>query len=87
MPRTSKPTASALAKEAAKLSYRQAQAALELCIAELQGSDLEVEAMADLHRRAQSYAERCEEILQQVEQEVMRWDPEDPDQPPQPLES
>jgi exodeoxyribonuclease VII small subunit len=87
MARSSKLSPSAAAKEAAKLSYRQAQAALELCLAELQGSDLEVEAMAELHRRAQSYADRCEAILQQAEQEVMRWDPEDPDHPPHPLES
>ena len=86
MARSSRPSPSTAAKEAAKLSYRQAQAALELCLAELQGSDLEVEAMADLHRRARSYDDRCEAILQQVEQEVMRWDPEDPDAAPQPLE-
>jgi exodeoxyribonuclease VII small subunit len=64
------------------LSFRQAQTALELSLAHLQASDLDVEAMADLYRRAQGYADRCEALLQQVEQEVMQWDPSQPDQPP-----
>jgi exodeoxyribonuclease VII small subunit len=68
---------------AAELSYRQAQTALELTLAELQTHDLDVEAMASLYRRAQAYADRCEALLGHVEQEVMQWDPEIPDQPPQ----
>jgi exodeoxyribonuclease VII small subunit len=67
------------------LSFRQARTALDLTLAALQGGDLEVEAMADLYRRAQQYAERCEAVLDQVEQEVMQWDPQDPEQDPQPL--
>lgn len=63
------------------LSFRQAQAALELTLAHLQASDLDVEALADLYRRAQGYADRCEALLQQVEQEVMQWEPSQPDQP------
>lgn len=68
--------------DASDLSFRQAQAALELCLAQLQASDLDVEAMADLYRRARIYADHCEMILNKVEQEVMCWDPEHPDQPP-----
>jgi exodeoxyribonuclease VII small subunit len=68
------------------LSFRQAQTALELSLAQLQASDLDVEAMADLYRRAQGYADRCEALLQQVEQEVMQWDPAQPDQPPRSFE-
>lgn len=68
------------------LSFRQAQAALELCLAQLQASDLDVEAMADLYRRARGYADHCETILNKVEQEVMCWDPEQPEQPPHPYE-
>jgi len=30
-----------------------------------------------------SYADRCEQVLAVVEQEVMQWDPQTPDQPPQ----
>lgn len=66
------------------LNFRQAQAALDLALAQLQASDLDVEAMADLYRRARSFADRCEEILIQVEQEVQRWDPEQPEAPPHP---
>jgi exodeoxyribonuclease VII small subunit len=72
------------APAAGDLNFREAQAALELCLAQLQSSDLDVEAMAALHQRARTYADRCETILQAVEQEVMRWDPEHPDLPPRP---
>jgi exodeoxyribonuclease VII small subunit len=67
---------------ASELTYRQAQTALDLTIAQLQGGELDVEAMASLYRRAEAYADRCEALLQQVEQEVMQWDPAQPDQPP-----
>jgi exodeoxyribonuclease VII small subunit len=86
MPRSSSTQPSAGSPEdggAADLTYRQAQTALELTLAELQTSDLDVEAMASLHRRALAYADRCEALLARVEQEVMQWDPEHPDQPPQ----
>ena len=65
----------------------QAQAAFELCLAELQAGDLDVEAMAGLYRRALAYSARCEELLQQVEQEVMQWDAERPDDAPEPFPS
>ena len=67
------------------LTFRQAQAALELCLAQLQASDLDVEAMGELHRRAEAYAQRCEQLLEQAEQDVMQWDPVHPDAPPGPL--
>jgi len=68
------------------LTYREARAALDLTMAELQGSQLDVEAMADLYRRALRYVERCEAVLDQVEQEVMQWDPVDPGANPKPFE-
>jgi exodeoxyribonuclease VII small subunit len=68
------------------LSFRQARTALDLTLAELQGGELEVEAMAALHRRAQRYADRCEAVLLKVEQEVMQWDAKDPQQDPQPYQ-
>ncbi|MFZ0408729.1 MAG: exodeoxyribonuclease VII small subunit [Cyanobium sp.] len=70
----------------AELSYREAQAALELCLAQLQATDLDIEAMAGLYERAQSYANRCESLLEQVEQDVMQWDPEQPDTAPRPYQ-
>lgn len=60
---------------AAGLSYREAHTALELILAELQSPDLDVEEMTGHYRRAQAYAERCEQILSKVEQEVLLWDP------------
>ena len=67
------------------LTFREARTALDLTLAELQSSQLDVEAMAALHRRALRYLERCEAVLQQVEQDVMQWDPADPDADPEPF--
>ena len=66
------------------LSFREAQTALELCLAQLQDQDLDVESMADLYRRALAYAERCETVLARVEQQVMQWDPGQPELAPTP---
>ncbi|MFM8276835.1 MAG: exodeoxyribonuclease VII small subunit [Cyanobium sp.] len=66
------------------LSFREAQVALELVLSQLQASDLDVEVMVALHRRGQAYAERCETLLRQVEQEVQLWDPDAPDASPRP---
>ena len=68
------------------LNFREAQTALELCLAQLQASDLEVEAMATLHRRAQAYANHCVQLLEKVEQDVQIWDPDHPEQPTQPYQ-
>lgn len=72
---------------AGELSFREAQTALELTLAELQASDLDVEQMAGLYRRASRYADRCEQLLERVEQEVMQWDPGQPEVTPQPYQA
>jgi len=72
------------ANVAEDLSFRESQTALELCLAQLQDEELDVELMADLYRRALGYAERCESVLQLVEQEVMQWDPTQPELAPKP---
>ena len=59
---------------ATDLSFNEARAALELVLAQLQASDLDVEAMAGLYQRGRLYAQRCEAILAEVEQEVLVWD-------------
>ncbi len=73
-------------EEGADLTFRQAQAALELSLAQLQAGDLDVETMADLYRRAEIYADRCDAILKNVEQEVMLWNPEKSNTSPEPFE-
>lgn len=60
----------------AGLSYHQARTAMDLAIARLQADDLEVEQMVDLYRRALAFAERCEQVLEAVEQEVIQLDPD-----------
>lgn len=72
---------------AGELSFREAQTALELTLAELQASDLDVEQMAGLYRRACRYADRCERLLERVEQEVMQWNPGQPEDRPQPYQA
>ena len=56
------------------LSFNEARTALELSMAKLQSSDLEVEEMASQYRRAEAYAERCRAVLESVEQDVIEWD-------------
>ncbi len=56
------------------LSFNEARTALELAMAQLQSSELEVEQMADLYRRAEAYADRCQAVLESVEQNVIEWE-------------
>lgn len=65
------------------LSYAEARTALDLALAQLQATDLDVEAMAGLFQRAQSYARRCETLLAEVEQQVLLWNSADPDSQPE----
>jgi len=67
------PRADNWASELRELTYNQSRTALEVALSQLQGEDLEVEAMADLYRRALAYAKRCEQVLQQVEQEIIEY--------------
>ena len=60
--------------EVQQLSYQEARTALELAMAQLQSTELEVEEMANLYRRAEAYANRCDAVLSSVEQEVIQWD-------------
>lgn len=75
---------SAPASIAHDLSYSEARTALDLALAQLQATDLDVEAMAGLFQRAQSYAQRCEALLAEVEQQVLLWDSTTPGDSPQP---
>lgn len=59
---------------AADLTYNEAQTALQLTLAALQATDLDVEEMTGLYRRARAYIERCEAVLASVEQELLLWD-------------
>lgn len=68
----------------ADLNYSEAQSALELALAQLQEPDLPVEAMTTLYQQARAYAERCEQLLNTVEQTVALWDPQDPTAEPKP---
>ena len=60
--------------EVEQLSFNEARTALELAMAKLQSSELEVEEMATLYRRAEAYANRCSDVMEGVEQEVIEWD-------------
>ncbi|MEB3317541.1 MAG: exodeoxyribonuclease VII small subunit [Cyanobacteriota bacterium] len=81
---TSRPATSSAAATPEGLSYREAQAALEQTLVELQADDLDVERMTEVYQRACAYADRCDTLLQTVEAQVLLWDPDQPDRPPQP---
>ena len=66
--------AEAWREELQQLSYQDARTALELAMAQLQSSELELEQMAGLYQRAEAYADRCEQVLGQVEQDVIEWE-------------
>lgn len=68
------------------LSFQQARTALDLTLMQLQATDLDVEQMIGLYRRGQRYADRCEAVLQQVEQEVMLWSGQDAGSEPTPYQ-
>jgi exodeoxyribonuclease VII small subunit len=61
-------------EETQHLTFAQSRTALELTLAALQSEELEVEAMAGLYRRAVAYADRCEQVLEQVQQQVEELD-------------
>ncbi|MFM1800598.1 MAG: hypothetical protein RLZZ117_2876 [Cyanobacteriota bacterium] len=67
-----------------EMTYREAQAALEQSLVELQAEDLDVERMTEVYQRACAFADRCDTLLQAVEAQVLQWDPDQPDRPPQP---
>jgi exodeoxyribonuclease VII small subunit len=67
-----------------ELTYREAQAALEQSLVELQADDLDVERMTEVYQRASAYADRCDTLLHAVEAQVLLWDPDQPERPPQP---
>ncbi|MEB3335143.1 MAG: exodeoxyribonuclease VII small subunit [Cyanobacteriota bacterium] len=69
-----------------QLSYREAQAALEQTLVELQSDDLDVERMTEVYQRACAYADRCDDLLRSVEAQVLLWDPDQPESPLQPLQ-
>jgi exodeoxyribonuclease VII small subunit len=68
-----------------RLSYREAQAALERSLVELQSDNLDVERMTELYQQACAFADRCDALLRAVEAEVALWDPDQPEAPLQPL--
>ena len=80
--RKSKPAAASATPEwladINQLSFQDANTALQLAMAQLQASDLDVEQLAGLYQRARAYAGRCEAVLAQVEQDVIEWGNEPP---------
>jgi exodeoxyribonuclease VII small subunit len=61
-----------------QLSFQDAHTALQLAMAQLQASDIDVEQLAGLYQRARAYADRCESVLARVEQDVIEWGSEPP---------
>lgn len=73
-PASQEPADDSWLEETQQLTFAQSRTALELTLAALQSEELEVEAMAGLYKRAVAYADRCEQVLQQVQQQVEELD-------------
>ena len=58
------------------LSYGDARLALQESVARLQASDLDIEQLSATYARAMALARHCEQVLEQVEQEVLQIDPD-----------
>ena len=80
MPKKSNPTDSDLpttwTKEAEALTYEEALQALDLLMAKLQNDALPLAELQSSHQRAEIYLKRCQALLSDVEQSVMKLDPD-----------
>ena len=80
MPKKSKPTENNLpatwAKEAEALTYEEAFQALDLLLVKLQDDALPLADLQSSHQRAEIYLQRCQALLDGVEQSVLKLDPD-----------
>ena len=61
-------------QEAEALDYEEALQALDLLLAKLQDESLPLSELQSSHQRAEIYLSRCEHLLNQTEQSVLKLD-------------
>ena len=80
MPKKPKPTDNDLrttwTKEADALTYEEAFQALDLLLVKLQDDSLPLADLQSSHQRAEIYLQRCQALLNEVEQSVLTLDPD-----------
>ena len=62
-------------KDAESLSYEEALQAADLLLHELQNDNIPLADLQQTHQRGLIYLERCEALLDAVEQNVLQLDP------------
>ena len=80
MPKKPKPTDNDLrttwTKEADALTYEEAFQALDLLLVKLQDDSLPLADLQSSHQRAEIYLQRCQALLNGVEQSVLKLNPD-----------
>ncbi len=62
-------------RDAEALNYEEALQALDLLLAKLQDEALPLSELQSSHQRAEIYLSRCEQLLSETEQNVLKLDP------------
>ena len=63
-------------KQAETLNYEEALQALDLLLARLQDEALPLSELQNSYQRAEIYLNRCEQLLNETEQNVLQLNPE-----------
>ena len=69
-------------EEAGSLNYEEALQALDLLLARLQDESLPLSDLQGCYQRAEIYLGRCEHLLGEIEQRVLRLNPDTLDTEP-----
>jgi exodeoxyribonuclease VII small subunit len=74
-PRTTKDPLKQWRKDAEALSYEEALKAADLLLNQLQNDSIPLAELQQTYQRGQIYLDRCERLLEEVEQTVLQLDP------------
>ena len=74
-PRTTKDPLKQWRKDAEALSYEEALQAADLLLNQLQNDSIPLAKLQQTYQRGQIYLDRCERLLEEVEQTVLQLDP------------
>ena len=75
-PRAAKDPIKQWRKDAQTLTYEEALQAADLLLNQLQNESTPLAELQQTYQRGQIYLERCEALLQEVEQSVLQLDPD-----------
>ncbi len=75
-PRAAKDPIKQWRKDAQTLTYEEALQAADMLLNQLQNESTPLAELQQTYQRGQIYLERCEALLQEVEQSVLQLDPD-----------